>query len=183
MIRHQNSHPKLLCMCDFINRRNSVITGDDRVDPALISLSDQMVVYPIAVLHAVRYLRADVRAAPLQPARKNVGCHHTVNIIIADDTDRQMRFDLFLQNRGASVRIMEQVRVIQIVHASVYVFLHRRISDDLTVADQTCRDRTDQKSFRNARKVCSLLYYDPFFHASSSPYVTSSSVSPHAGAV
>ena len=80
MVRDKNGHSKLLCMGNLRDSRNSVVTGDNRVDAVLLRCINQMLIDSVAVLHPVRYLIVHLSPTAGNSAVKDVSRHHTVDI-------------------------------------------------------------------------------------------------------
>ena len=87
VVCYENCHSKLLCMGDFLNRCNSVVTGDHSVYPILISLVDQVHIQTIAILNSVWNHIVHTRTCSFKCLHKNICRHHSVYIIVADYPD------------------------------------------------------------------------------------------------
>ena len=87
VVCYENRHSKLLCMCDFLNRRNSVVTCDHSVYPVLICLFNQMHIQTIAILHSVWNHIIHTCPGSFKCLHKNICRHHSVYVIVTDYPD------------------------------------------------------------------------------------------------
>ena len=106
VVCYKNCHTKLLCMGDFLNRCNSVVTGDHSVYPILICLVDQVHIQTISVLHSVRNHIVHTRTGSFKCLHKNICRHHSVYIIVSDYPDFGLISYLLVKNVNQPLTIL-----------------------------------------------------------------------------
>ena len=106
MVCYDHCHPHLLCQCDRLDRRDSVVTGDDRIHTIFTGLQDQCLIDSIAVFDPIRNRSICLRATSGKSLQQNIRCHYAINIVISDDPDLLSGIDLIPDDRSCQINIL-----------------------------------------------------------------------------
>ena len=98
VICHQHRHTTLFRISDLLDRRDSIVTGQDRIYALLHRIAQQVDVQAISVLHPVRDLIIYNSPTPTQCTVQNVRGINSVDIIVSDDPDFFLFCDFIFQN-------------------------------------------------------------------------------------
>ncbi len=139
MIGYYHRHSLLFSHSDFIVRRNSIITGNNYVNPIIhcsLSIRCSWIPYPSATRSGI-YVSA--RAASLQSFDQNEGRYYPINVIIAYNTDAFFFLYFIPQDLHCLIHIFHQMRRSQFVHLSIKIsanfipVLYIPVSDRLAI--------------------------------------------------
>ena len=105
MIGYDHCYSFFLCHRNLIVRRNSVITGNNYVNPIVHCSFDQVLVDPISVSHPVRNICICQCTYSLKSFNEDERGHYTINIIISDNTDTLFFFYFISQDFHCFIHI------------------------------------------------------------------------------
>ena len=114
MIRHHHRHAKRSGIIDLRSGRNPVIACQNRIDSRLMRLRDHTVIHSVTVMNTMRNHSVHDRAQKIQSRVQDIGGTYSVNIIIPNDTYRQLMRNLVLQNADRLLYILQQPRIIHL---------------------------------------------------------------------
>ena len=114
MVCHDDGQPLLFSVRNLVPRGNSVVAGNDRVDPVFQRLVDQHPVQAEAVPDTVRNIRVHVRSQTGQTVLEDIRSVDPVDIIVADHPDTRMLPDLLSEDLHGPVHVLHLHPVVQI---------------------------------------------------------------------
>ena len=167
MIRHDDGHPLFLRQSDLRSGGDAVVAGEDRIDPRLIRLQDQVRVQPVAVLHPVRDRRIRISSRHLQALMQDTGGADTVRVIIADDADPLSLPDLLHQKSGRLLHAEKRLGRIHVPRRSIQESPEFLIPFKPPVSQDPRRHRADAEFPGYSVKIRLFCGYKPFRHISS----------------
>ena len=99
-----------LCIRDLCRSCNSIITGDDRVNPILHCFLDKLFMDSISIFDPVRNIGVRIRPQSLESFEQNAGRGNAVYIIIPDNPDFSVFFYFFLKDLHCFVHVFQKPR-------------------------------------------------------------------------
>ena len=171
MIGHKNCHPHFLCISNFFDCSNSIITGQNRIHTAFECFCDQVPIQTVSICNTVRYRHIHLCPASGQCTIQNIGRHYSINIIIADNPYLCFFFYLLIQHLHQKIQILQQMNIWKFLQRSCQKALYLLIPDDFPVSNNPRRHRINMKFISNSFKIGSFIYDHPLFHILPVPIV------------
>ena len=164
MICHDHGHTGLFGGPQGPRSRYAVITGQDRINPAVSCLPDQTFIDSVSVADPVG--KPGIRRGPAGPQYRDqyVGGTDPVHIIVPDDTDGFPLADPILQQADGPVHIRQEIRIMQHVHGPVQVAPGRFHPDHIPVADDPCQNRRYAAGPGDPHEIFFFMIYHPLGH-------------------
>ena len=161
VIRHDDRHAQILRSLKGLYRGNSVVTGQDRIDPLFRSFIHKALVDAVSVPESLGkpYIRLDPKASKRVPEDK--GGTDSVHIVIPDDPDPLSLSALHGQNIYSFVSIRQQCRVVKIFQRSPEKLFCGFFPYHIPVPDQARKHGRDPAGLCYFVKIRPLGGYDP----------------------
>ena len=106
MIRNDHRHSKFFRPGDCGLRRNSIVTGDNRIHAIGVCRFHQPYIHPIPIHDPVWDIIRDICPCLLQPLIQNIIRCDAIYIVIGDNTDFLSCPNLFFHNLAALVHVL-----------------------------------------------------------------------------
>ena len=168
MIGYYHRHSLLFSHSDFIVRRNSIITGNNYVNPIIHCSFDQVLMDSISICHTVRNICICQSSCTLQSFDQNEGRYYPINVIIAYNTDAFFSLYFIPQDLHCLIHIFHQMRRSQFVHLSIKISANFIPVLYIPVSDQSGDHRINSELFSNCSKIRPFCSNNPSFHVVSS---------------
>ena len=141
VVCHDDGQPVLFPVGNLICRRNSVVTGNNRINFLVQRPINKHFIQAIPVSDTVRNICIHIRSQSGQTFLKNISGIYAVDIIISYHTYSFFFPDFLGQNIHSTIHILHKHAVIKICNRPIEIKVNLLIPDNISVPDQTGRNR------------------------------------------